>query len=94
MAVTTTAASTVLVADDSIFARRWAARVLAEAGHSVRTVADGREALALLRAAPPDVLVADELTPGACGADLVRALVRTTHARMLVLSCQMGALLL
>ena len=55
------ATPTVLVADDSVFARRWAARLLAEAGHSVRTVGDGRDALALLRTDPPDVLVADEV---------------------------------
>ncbi len=73
------ATPTVLVADDSVFARRWAARLLAEAGHAVRTVGDGREALSLVRAAPPDVLVADEVIPHLPGQELLRAL-RAAHA--------------
>jgi phosphoserine phosphatase RsbU/P len=73
------AAPTVLVADDSVFARRWAARLLAEAGHCVRTVGDGEHALSLVRAHPPDVLVADEVIARLSGPELVRA-VRAVRA--------------
>ena len=67
-------ATTVLVADDSAFARTWAERLLADAGHVVVTVADGDAAFAMARSRPPDVLVADEVMPGLSGRQLIRAL--------------------
>lgn len=71
---TTTERPTVLVADDSVFARRWAERLLTDAGHAVTSVAGGHEAYALARASSPDVLVAEEAIPGLSGRELLRAL--------------------
>ena len=71
---TTTERPTVLVADDSVFARRWAERLLTDAGHAVTSVAGGREAYALARASSPDVLVVEEAIAGLSGRELLRAL--------------------
>jgi serine phosphatase RsbU (regulator of sigma subunit) len=71
---TTTERPTVLVADDSVFARRWAERLLTDAGHAVTSVAGGHEAYALARASSPDVLVAEEAIAGLSGRELLRVL--------------------
>lgn len=87
MTATTDDPATILVADDSVFARRWAERLLGDAGHAVVTVAGGEAAYAAARASRPDVLVADEAMSGLSGRLLVRAL-REHHADMgMVLVC-------
>ena len=91
----TTAAErpTVLVADDSVFARRWAERLLTDAGHVVASVSGGHEAYALARASSPDVLIAEEAIPGLSGRELLRALRAGRHEMGVVLltaSCDPG----
>ena len=76
-----TETATILVADDSVFARRWAERLLVDAGHAVATAAGGERAYAAARASRPDVLVADEAMSGLTGRRLVSAL-REHHADM------------
>lgn len=66
--------ATILVADDSVFARRWTQRVLTDAGHEVVAVAGGDRALATARASRPDVVVADEAVSGLSGRRLLSAL--------------------
>lgn len=73
--------ATILVADDSVFVRRWAERLLVDAGHAVVTVAGGERAYAAARASRPDVLVAEEAMSGLTGRGLVRAL-REQHSDM------------
>ncbi len=62
----------VLVVDDEPDARKLYARVLEERGASVTTAASAAEALALIEAAPPDVLVSDISMPGEDGYSLIR----------------------
>lgn len=81
MTATPLETATILVADDSVFARRWAERLLTDAGHDVVTVAGGDRAYAAARASHPDVLVAEETMSGLTGRRLVSAL-RAHHADM------------
>jgi class 3 adenylate cyclase len=53
----------ILVVDDDPINRRLLARALDALGHAVLTAADGREALAVLRASEPDVVLLDIVMP-------------------------------
>lgn len=64
----------ILVADDEEAIRRPVALYLTRRGAHVQAVADGREALAALAAAPPDVIVADLRMPGMSGIALYEAI--------------------
>jgi CheY-like chemotaxis protein len=63
----------VLVADDDASTRLLIRRVLEMDGFEVLTARDGLEALAMLDAAEPDILVTDYLMPGLNGLELCRA---------------------
>jgi PAS domain S-box-containing protein len=63
----------VLVVDDEADARELAKRVLQEHGATVVTAASGQEAIDVVSAAAPDVLVSDLGMPGVDGYELVRA---------------------
>jgi class 3 adenylate cyclase len=65
---------TILVVDDNTDNRDLLARRLARQGHRVEAVADGKEALAALRAGAFDVVLLDVLMPGQSGADVLREL--------------------
>ncbi len=58
-----------LVVDDDPNQRRLYAQELAEDGHEVVTASDGKEALALLESAPPDLVVLDIEMPGMDGVE-------------------------
>jgi CheY-like chemotaxis protein len=64
-----------LVVDDSLTARRAAAKVLKDAGYSVRTAIDGLEAVAILQNFAPDVMMVDMEMPRMNGLEL------TAHVR-------------
>lgn len=66
----------VLIVDDEPTVRRFAARVLTEAGYGVHEATDGEEALDLIygRATPPDVVLSDVMMPRINGIELLRAL--------------------
>jgi CheY-like chemotaxis protein/DNA-binding CsgD family transcriptional regulator len=64
----------VLVVDDEPALLELVARALADAGHRVRTAADGHEALAAIGDARPDVLVLDVLMPVLDGWGVLEAL--------------------
>ena len=83
----------VLVADDNADMREHLARLLRAEGWSVETVADGREALRALRAAPPDLLLTDVMMPELDGFELLRAVradPRTATLPVVVLSARAG----
>lgn len=73
----------VLVVDDDRDARELIARILADCHASVRLAGSAREAFALLRATPPDLLISDLGMPEVDGLELlswVRALPRDAGA--------------
>ena len=62
----------VLVVDDDASARSVLQRVLARGGHSVAVAETAEQALAMLAAAPFDLLLADKNLPGMSGLELLR----------------------
>ncbi len=62
----------VLLADDSIHARRMGEQYLADLGCSVESVADGAAALAALERRTPDLVLVDAALPGLEGIELCR----------------------
>ena len=66
----------VLVVDDEPVVRRFAARVLEEAGYTVQEKGDGTQALDFIRSSglAPDVVVSDIVMPGISGVELLRIL--------------------
>ena len=65
---------TILVAEDDRGSRALLCELLAREGYRVVEAADGAEALRLLTAEPPDLLIADIKMPGLDGLELVRRL--------------------
>lgn len=66
-------AAQVLVVDDEAANRKVLERILVREGIEVHHAADGREALALIRATGPDVMLTDLKMPGMSGMELMRA---------------------
>ena len=64
----------VLLVDDELSSAEVLALVLAGEGYHVTLAADGRQALARLPEARPDLVVTDFMMPGMNGADLVAAI--------------------
>lgn len=63
----------VLLVDDELSSTEVLGLILAGEGYQVTIAADGRQALARLEEAAPDLLVTDFMMPGMNGAELVRA---------------------
>ena len=57
----------ILIVDDDPEIRAVLRRVLEDEGYTVETAPDGRAALALITASPPDLLITDLLMPGLTG---------------------------
>lgn len=57
----------ILVADDDPYLRDFLLRFLTEEGYDVETAVDGPQALAMVTASPPDLLITDLLMPGLTG---------------------------
>lgn len=64
----------ILVVDDEVAIRRFFERTLAQAGYSVRTAADGREALAALEAGLPQLVITDLVMPDQEGLETIRTM--------------------
>src|SRR5437763_71789 len=64
----------VLLVDDEFSGAEVLGLILAGEGYQVTTVADGRQALARLDEAAPDLLVTDFMMPGMNGAELVNTI--------------------
>jgi len=62
----------ILVVDDDPRLAASLRRALAFEGHRVRTVADGRTALAAISESPPDLVVLDRMLPGLDGLEVCR----------------------
>jgi len=70
----------VLVVDDEPIIREILAEVLVEEGYRVHCAADGQEALDLVDAEMPDVIVSDVRMPRVHGLELVERLRNAGHA--------------
>ena len=64
----------ILIVDDVGADRQILATILGAQGHRLREAANGRDALALIRAEPPDLVITDLLMPRMDGFDLIRCL--------------------
>jgi CheY-like chemotaxis protein len=62
----------ILVVDDEPTIAEVVGRYLERAGYSTRSVGDGKQALELARADPPDLVVLDLMLPGIGGLELLR----------------------
>ena len=83
-----------LIADDDASVRKLLQTLLEGEGCAVEAVADGVEALAHARAAPPDLLVTDAVMPGMDGFSLCRAIredPRLKHLPVLLASASFRA---
>jgi HD-like signal output (HDOD) protein/CheY-like chemotaxis protein len=74
----------ILIADDSAIIREPVAAALAQAGHTVLTARDGREALTLLRAQRVDLLVLDLSMPVLDGFGVLAELAKRPFARLAI----------
>src|SRR5438309_9511753 len=66
--------SQILVVDDDAVSRKILARLLASAGYECRECEDGTEALELMRAQQPSLLLLDFELPGLNGAEVLKSL--------------------
>ena len=65
---------TIVVADDDPNARDILSRILRKAGYEVRLACDGREAMEMIHADPPDLLFLDLMMPVMNGREVLAAL--------------------
>ncbi|HKY42372.1 MAG TPA: response regulator, partial [Pyrinomonadaceae bacterium] len=63
----------ILVVDDELGMRQFLTHLLQREGHVVRVAENGREALDLLHAQAPDLIISDIRMPDMGGVDLLRA---------------------
>ncbi len=78
---------TILLVDDHTLVRAGLKRLLATLGDGdILEAANGRDAMALLRAAKPDLVILDLNLPGLGGLELLRRMVHDGAERILVLS--------
>jgi len=84
-------AGTVLVVDDLSANVRLLERLLVAAGHTVLTAADGLEAVALIAAAPPDVVLSDVRMPRCDGFELCERLKRDASTRLIPVVLMTGS---
>src|SRR4029077_19646249 len=70
----------ILVVDDDAMSRRVLAQLLTAAGYKCRVCKDGSEALEMVRAKPPSVLLLDFDMPGLNGAEVLNRLRSDRHS--------------
>ncbi|ADN01343.1 response regulator [Spirochaeta thermophila] len=69
-------AKTVLVVDDALLARKIARKILEKEGYQVEEAEGGQEAISMLEAQRPDVLLLDLLMPGMDGIQVLEELAK------------------
>ncbi|MBK5295598.1 MAG: response regulator, partial [Vicinamibacteria bacterium] len=74
---------TVLVVDDIAGNARLLESLLAPDGHAVRTAGDGAEALRLVRAEPPDLVLMDVMMPHVDGLEACQAIKQDPSTRLI-----------
>src|SRR6266567_3567238 len=65
--------SSILIVDDELSMRQFLTHLLQRDGHSIRVAENGRQAMALLRQQPADVVISDVKMPDMGGIELLRA---------------------
>lgn len=78
----------ILVVDDEPTIAEVVGRYLERAGYSIRAAGDGREALELARAEPPDLVVLDLMLPGVGGLELLRRLRERERVPVVILTAK------
>ena len=73
----------VLIVDDIAGSARLIASLLAPDGHAVRAAGDGAEALRLIRADPPDLVLMDVMMPHMDGFEACRAIKQDRSTRLI-----------
>jgi CheY-like chemotaxis protein len=73
----------ILVIEDSRFLRIAIERVLTKAGHSVSSVADGREGVHAARAGMPDLILLDMMLPGLEGTGVLKQLKKDSATKQI-----------
>jgi CheY-like chemotaxis protein len=81
-----TAARDILIVEDNPDARESLRRLLELQGHRVRVAAEGRSALAAIRAAAPEVALVDLGLPGMDGYELARLIRAEARRRILLIA--------
>jgi CheY-like chemotaxis protein len=77
-------ALSILFVDDDNVISTLSKRVLAEAGHTVFLATTGREALAMLKSAAPDLVITDLVMPDMDGLELIRTLLQSSPALKII----------
>lgn len=77
----------ILIADDDAIMRGFVQRVVEHASHDALLAPDGREALALVQSADPDLLITDFFMPEMDGCALVEAIRALPHHKRLPVIC-------
>ena len=72
-----------MIVDDVAGTARLIASLLAPDGHAVRAAFDGAEALRLIRAAPPDLVLMDVMMPHMDGFEACRAIKQERSTRLI-----------
>ena len=80
----------VLVVDDEPMVREVLVTYLRRDGFAVREAADGHEARAALRAAPPDLILLDVMLPGVNGLDLLHEVRAAGGAPVILITARGG----
>src|SRR5438128_2848064 len=65
--------SSILVVDDELSMRQFLTHLFKRQGHSMRVAENGRQAMALLRQQPADIMISDVKMPDMGGIELLRA---------------------
>ena len=85
---------TILLADDEAYLRLLVHTILADPAYRILEATDGHQALAMVRAEPPDLLVLDWMMPGLSGIAVAQALRQdpaTAHIPIIMLTAKSQA---
>jgi two-component system, OmpR family, response regulator ResD len=88
--MTTPGTRRVLVVDDEAIVRDVLSRYLAREGFEVSEAADGAEAVRMVKATAPDVIVLDLMLPEISGLEVLRSVRAEGDARVIVLSARVS----